>query len=446
MDYVPRRQEAELAHLLEEDIPARRVILVEGARQTGKTTLVKHVLQKLKVPAVSLDLERHSLIRSRIDETRQFSEFEQLLSDEFDFDSHASCVLFIDEAQESLKLGSYVRFMKEAWPRTKVVLSGSTLSRIFKADVRYPVGRVKRLVVRPFSFAEFLSALGKNRLAENILEDPRAVTPSRHQTLLGLLNDYLAVGGLPDVLLAHASGADYRRRRAEIIADYEQDFIRLFGEETIAIVKACFSSVANFVGSPSKNSSVVPAPTNRINDEIRRVFARLEDWRLVLRSEQRGPSPEASHRYLPKRYLFDTGVLRSFREKAVPSIDVLSTLNAAERRPLGGIIENQVAIELAFRTGELAGWKKTPSGLEIDFIARFADKSYPIECKAISRIKKTHLRGMFEYLNLYGQRTGFVISFAPYEEIRGPGNARIISLPLYLAEEFETVVARSVCD
>ncbi len=444
MSYIPRHVEIDLQRLLQEDAPHRDVILIEGARQVGKTTLVEHVLGQQHVPFISLNLEKQALLRSRIDETREFAEFEQLLGDELDFDPGANCVLFIDEAQESLKLGAYVRFMKESWRGARVILSGSTLTRLFRGDARYPVGRVKRLVLRPFTFTEFLRAMAKERLAAEIMEDPTRITPTRHEHLLELLDQYLIVGGLPEIVKAYAAGGDWRHRRSEIFADYEQDFLRIFGEDLIAVIKGCLRSVANHVGSPSKNSSVIPEPTNRINEQIKRVFARLESWRLILHSEQRRISPEASHRYLPKRYLFDTGILRQLREKAVPTIRLLGTLNAAERRPLGGIVENQLAIELMNQTGELAGWKKTPAGLEIDFVMSVAERTFPIECKAIRRTKKTHLRGLFAYLDLFKQNTALVVSFAPFEVIEGRNGIRIINVPLYLAEQI-TEILRSLC-
>ena len=71
-------------------------------------------------------------------------------------------------AQESRMLGSFVRFMKEAWAHATVILSGSTLRRLFRAHTRYPVGRVRHLVLGPFSFSEFLRALDKTHLAAEV--------------------------------------------------------------------------------------------------------------------------------------------------------------------------------------------------------------------------------------------------------------------------------------
>ena len=327
--YTERHGERALERFIADPMPHKPVLLVEGARQVGKTTLVEHVLAGSAKPTVRINLERDSLDRMAFDECRDFAAFQDLLLDRHGFRPNADQVLFIDEAQESRKLGAFVRFMKEEWPRATVVLSGSTLRRLFRPHTRYPVGRVRRLVLGPFSFSEFLRAVGQGHLADQVLGDDTQFSDQRHDHLLARFDQFLAVGGLPAVVQAYAAGDDHALVRRQIVADYEQDFIRLFGEESVDIATACLRSVANFVGGVSKNTSVVPAPSSRVNARINEVFARLESWHLILRSEQKGSSAHASHAYLPKRYLFDTGVLRELRESAVPTISAVHTMAAA---------------------------------------------------------------------------------------------------------------------
>ena len=78
---------------------------------------------------------------------------------------------------------------------------------------------------------------------------------------------------------------------------------------------------------------MVPAPGSCVNARINEVFARLESWHLILRSAQKGSSVHASHAYLPKRYLFATGVLRALRESAVPAFAPALTVGASLRYP-----------------------------------------------------------------------------------------------------------------
>ena len=137
----------------------------------------------------------------------------------------------------------------------------------------------RRLVLGPFSFSEFLRAVGQGHLADQVLcydGDDTQISDQRHGHLLARFDQFLATGGLPAVVRAYAAGEDHALVRRQIVADYEQDFIRLFGEESVDIATACLRSVANFVGGVSKNTSVVPASGSRVNAKINEVFARLE--------------------------------------------------------------------------------------------------------------------------------------------------------------------------
>ena len=438
--YIPRCAEAEIRDFIADETPNKNVLLVEGARQVGKSFLVQHVLGTCGKKTVIVKLERDTRLLSLMDECEEFGAFQQCLRDRLGFDGSAGQVLFIDEAQESRRLGRFVRFMKEDWPHASVILSGSTLARLFRADTRFPVGRIRQMALWPFSFCEFLSALAKDDLADEIRQRPTAISDQRHGYLLELYDRFLVTGGLPQVVMAAAQGGDHEHILAQIIADYERDFIRIFGETDVGIVQACFKSVANFVGSPFKNTTVVPAPGNRINERINEILARLESWHLVIRSDQRGMGAEASQGYHPKRYLFDTGILRRFRESAWPSIRILKTLSPALRVPLGGVLENQTAIDLSRFMDRVCGWKKASSGHEVDFVVKQGSASCPVECKAALRLTGQHTRGIRDYLELYGQNTGAIVSLAPYQEVELAPGRRIISVPAYLLERLPELI------
>jgi predicted AAA+ superfamily ATPase len=426
---------------LNENTPFKDVLLVEGARQTGKTTLIEQALAKSSVPVISVNLEKRARLRGLIDACAEFSEFEEVLTDHLKFDPTQPSVLFLDESQESEKLGSFVRFMKESWEKTSVILSGSTLSRLFRPDTRFPVGRIRRLLVTPFCFSEFLEATERAALIEPAGTLEEGLSPNRHQLLLEAWDDFLESGGLPAVVTLYASRRDYKTRRADILADYEEDFLRLFGEKDTALVKGCLRSVAHFVGSPSKNTTVVPSASTAVNQRINEVFSRLEQWHLVLRSDQKGPSPEGSYDYLPKRYLFDTGLLKQMRESGFPALSLKGKQPPEARGPLGGLLENQLAIEIVRSGLELAGWKKTPSGGEIDFILKWKGRAFPLECKAALDLKGSHFRGIHDYLELYGMDTGFTVSGAPFMVIPDRGR-RIVNLPFYALEKLTEALAR----
>jgi uncharacterized protein len=438
--YIPRRWDKALFDFLGDASPNKNILLVEGARQVGKSSLVCNALANVGCVSYSLNLERDSRLCSLIDDSRDFKDFEILLKDRLGFDPAKGEALFIDEAQESRRLGGFVRFMKEEWSRASVILSGSTLARLFRVDQRYPVGRVNRIVVGPFCFSEFLEAIGEENLAKVIRLSVPDISPQRHLRILELYDDFLKTGGLPAVVLSLAADGDCLEILGQILADYERDFTRIFGEGDVSLVKGCLRSVANFVGGVSKNTSVWPNPSTRMNARIAEVFLRLEDWHLILRSDQRGLGMEASHDYLPKRYLFDTGLLRSLGESAVPQIHLLETVDSLVRKSLGGVIENQVAVDFAAQALPLAGWKKTPSGGEIDFIVKTGAATIPVECKAALKCDRRHWQGILEYLEQFNQGLGIVVSLAPLAETQLPSGKRVLNLPAYLLEQFDALV------
>lgn len=438
--YVSRRREAELLAFIRAEIRHKNVLLVEGARQVGKSWLVAHALAQSGKKSVSINFERDRLLRSRVDACDDFADFEALLADETAFTGGSDQILFIDEAQESTRLGRFVRFMKEEWPCATVILTGSSLTRLFRGDIRFPVGRVRRFVLAPFGFSEYLNARGESRLRRVILAGGNAITASRHRRLLGFYDEFLVGGGLPAVVCGRGT-EELSIAHARIIADYQDDFRRILGEDNALIAEACLRAVANHLGNASKNTSVVPGASGSTSIRIQNVFSRLEAWHFMLRSDQLSPSPEQSHNHLPKRYLFDTGLARHLREAAVPSIGVLRTLDADSRKPLGGVLENQIAIDLAQRYGALRGWKKSPAGMEIDFVVKHKGQALPIECKATLSIGRRHLRGLRGYLDLYDLPLGVVFSFAPREVFQLPSGRRVVNLPAYMAEVLGDPVA-----
>ncbi len=441
MLYIQRFLALKLDKLLDLPVNESGSILVEGARQVGKTTLIEQVLSQREAPIISLNLEEDPVIQFKIDECTNFQDFEDYLVDTHGFITNSNNILFIDEAQESTRLGRFVRFFKEKWDGPRVILTGSTLHRLFRGDTKYPVGRVIVLTLAPFSFFEYLVARQAETVLNALQEDNFSISPNRHKTLLDYLGEFLLVGGLPEIVINFIEGGDVHELHERMLAAYIQDFYRLFNEESAEIAVKCLRSVASFVGSPSKLSTVGgPASTGVLNQKVKVVFRRLEQWHLILNSEQLGPGPEASFGYHPKKYLFDTGLLRFLRETSVPSIQLSETLDSQQRRPLGGMIENQVAIALKQNRSTLSGWKQSSSGQEIDFVIKIDGETIPIECKATLAFKTQHAKGIRTYLKKQGGSIGVVVCLSPFEMRKFDSGISIVVLPLYLLDRLLEIV------
>lgn len=439
---IPRKIAAEFIQAIKNKGELNNILLVEGARQVGKTTVVRQVLKQLGIAFREFNLEEERSLAEKIDLCGNFEEFTELVRVEMKFEPGGLEILFIDEAQESRRLGGFIRFMKEKWKNTQVILSGSILSRIFRDDVRYPVGRVTPIHVQPFSFEEFLVAAGEKALLDLLRSFPKetkGISQNSHSRLLELLESYFAVGGLPEVVTHYFAKKDWRKLRENLLLGYYNDFKRVLGEEKQAYFVACMKTVANLLGFPFKNSSVASLIDGGKNREIIKSLSRLEAWKMIFKVEQRGPNIESS--FHPKRYLFDLGIARQLRETATPAARLLEGKdNTIGRITLGGLVENVVSQVLIHHSHELSGWKKASSGSEVDFVMPWRESVIPIECKATMKVKNTHLSGIRDFMKRHRVTKGMLVALAPFEIRKFSSEEEIIILPLYLMEHWQELV------
>jgi len=410
----------------------KNVILLEGARQVGKTTLLSQVAKEYQhSEVITLNLEEDRVLREKIDTSSSFDEFTKLLRDQYLLNPSEPQLLIIDEAQESDLLGSYLRFMKEKWEKTTVILSGSSMTRLFRKDTRVPVGRYTSLKVYPFSFREFLSAAKRQVLLEELdaFKHTQRISPTIHLELLKQYDFYLKTGGLPEVVLAALEGSDYALVRRQILLSQEDDFIRNTALADRKVFQLALRGIANHLGSPSKLTHVADS-----HALARKVCELLQAWHLVHEIEQKGISSTTA--FHPKRYVYDVGIAADLRNMPFPELSVLETINSALRTQVGGIAENAALLNLLphnMGNLELSSWKKASENpSEVDFVWR-GKKLIPIECKAALKISPRSFASLRNYLDESGEKFGVLISAAPFSEHK-EGKTRLVNLPLYLCE------------
>ena len=412
------------------DSHRREVVVIEGARQVGKSYLVNSVLADIGGTSHSFDLEKNNKIRREINKTEDFADFQTLMLDRYEV--KFGSILFFDEAQECPRLAGYVKSFKEDWPEVRVILTGSSMNRFFPKSVRIPVGRTRSLCVFGFSFTEFVRFIKGDSLADFIHSAPDKITPSRHDLLLELFDDYLITGGYPEAVKAYKYGDSSSDIIEEIVALLEEDFERK-EEFQPGLFRNILRAVANHVGSPSKLTHI-----DTTKYHAKQALEAMRSWHIVLELPMYAIDPNRSN-FLPKRYLHDTGVLNMYRTLAAPTISIINTIDPVLRTPLGGLFENAVLINLlsgesAFKI--ISGWKKkSQSSIEIDFVIEAGDSriKIPAECKAATKLNRNHNKNVKHYLETTNQNFGILISAAPYEEIKFQGsNMMLLNLPIYL--------------
>ncbi len=407
------------------------VIIIEGARQVGKTSLLEKVLDNCP-DVLAFNLEDRQDLRALIDQTTRFEEFQLILENHIGFDTKKKQILFVDEAQESSQIGTYVRFMKEKWLNTKVILTGSSMSRLFRKNQRIPVGRFIKYLISPFSFREFLICLNRQSLLEQINNFDTEKPPSElvHTEFLAHIDRYIEVGGLPEVVTYYSEGKDWVRLRASILSAQADDFARKSDFENPLDFLNALRGVANNLGFPAKYNHL-----NENTTTAKNLAQVLQDWHLIYEIEQKGNSSTTN--FFPKRYIYDLGIAQTLRNMPFPSLSMMSTSNSVMRTQLGGVFENLVLSQLVSNSLELpmlSGWKKNAQdGVEIDFILK-NPQLIPIEVKASKKISLNNFKSIISYLHASNLKTGIIISNDMFRVFKRDGLV-LINLPIYLAEK-----------
>ena len=184
----------------------RKPLVIRGARQVGKTTVVNQFAQNFE-QYIYLNLEIPS-DRKPFDD---FKDIETLLQALFflknkEYSKRKKTLLFIEEIQEVPEAFNVLRFFYEQMPEIPVIAAGSLLETIFNTKLSFPVGRVEFLVVRPVSFIEFLEAIGETSALEQINNIP--LNSFAHEKLLTLFHTYALIGGMPEIIKEYAETKD----------------------------------------------------------------------------------------------------------------------------------------------------------------------------------------------------------------------------------------------
>ena len=439
--YMKRDIQTQIRDFILSSKSPKDTLIIEGARQVGKTHLVEDVIRNFPgESSISINLEKDLVSRNDIENCKDFSEFTTYLTKLHGFNESEHQIIFFDEAQESKQLARFVRSFKEDWKNKSVILTGSSMTRLFD-DVRVPVGRISYLRVSPFSFREFLRAIDKEQLLEE--EDNGNFVTSRviHQHLLGHYDEYLNVGGLPEAVLEFTASkniAQAKKKAKQIFLAQEDDFIRKESRISQHLYRRAIETTANSLPSPFTLKKVSDK-----YDEASSTVNILTKWHLLLSCQQKSHAG-ASEKLHPKMYLYDVGLAKALRQGVLPDLSVIDTADQVLRTPLGGVIENAIIINLLSGSGflrEINGWKKSSqSSVEVDFIYEATNqRRVPIEVKASLKSHSKFFSPVKQYLELSGETLGILVSGAQFSEHYSPAKkTRLINIPVYYSSS-ETI-------
>lgn len=372
----------------------RKPLLMRGARQVGKTTLVRMFAESENIRLVEINCEKpwdFAPLVENLDPGAvvQAVEFELNISI-----TPEESLIFFDEVQEMPSILKLLRYFYEDDPRYRVIAAGSLLEFVLE-EPRFsiPVGRIELLYLTPLSFEEFLGAVKEAKALEAIrsfrLGDD--IPPHVHTKMKKLLNRYVAVGGMPEVVDAAARGTgmpDLERIKSAIIDTLKLDFYKYRKNANPKLLNIIFDSLPTQIGSKIKYTNIDRSyKSNDIGKSLHQLcLARIVSKTFNTACNGVPLGAEKNDRFF-KCFMLDIGLIHTQLK-----LNPFETGEAGELNTInnGALAEQLIAQQLTaqhpwYIEPELYCWarEKKAASAEVDFvIANKHRQIIPVEVKA----------------------------------------------------------------
>ena len=376
----------------------RKPLVIRGARQVGKTTVVNQFAQNFD-QYIYLNLE---LLGDR-KPFDNFKDLETLVQALFflknkEFSKRKKTLLFIDEIQEVPEAFNILRFFYEQMPEIPVIAAGSLLETIFNAKLSFPVGRVEFLVVRPVSFIEFLEAVGETAALKQINNIP--LNSFANEKLLSLFHTYALIGGMPEIIKEYSETKDITSLNTlydSLIASYIDD-VEKYAQSNAQIQSIRHVIKASYFEAGKRIKFQGFGKSSYGSKEMGEALRTLEKALLLslvypTTSAKLPIMPELQKS--PRLQLLDTGLM-NYASGMQKEIIVTTDLNNVYQ---GTVIEHLIGQELLASNynalSALNFWvrEKPTSTAEVDYVITHEGKLIPIEVKSgkEGKLKSLHL-------------------------------------------------------
>ena len=412
----------------------RKPLILRGARQVGKTHLLRTFAEKEYHSHLYLNFEEDpKLCDFFTEELSPASILEKIrIYVERDIKPVETLIIF-DEIQECPAALNSLKYFQEQANDYHIVSAGSLLGVKLAHTKGFPVGKVNFLDLYPLSFFEFLGAIGKNKLQQYLQEmkECQPLPDPLHQELLSLLRKYLFIGGMPEAVAEYTKTENLlaiREIQKEILDAYVLDFAKHAPKDQIMKITEVWESIPSQLAKENKKFVFSAIRKSARGREYESAIQWLADAGLIYKSYNISAPKLPLSGYVEKNafkvFLLDVGLLSAMSH--IPPKLVLEARGLFSEF-YGAFTENYVAEALSFKKHPLYYWT-SPGIAEIDFIVEDNLAAYPLEVKAgTSRIKKSLLAYEQKYHPKLLLRTSLM-------NLKKDG--KICNIPLYLVSEF----------
>lgn len=417
----------------------RKPLILKGARQTGKTYILKEFGKSEYSNVHYFNFEENSDITTIFDLNLNPKRIIQDLSIYVNSKINPQTDLIIfDEIQSSPQALNSLKYFQEEANDYHIVAAGSLLGIKLSSRGSFPVGKVNFLDLFPLSFLEYLDAIGKFRYRELLenLETIKPISEIFHNELISHLRKYYLIGGMPEALKCYIKTQNLnnvRQIQSEIINSYVLDFAKHAPTADIPRLSLIWESICKFLSRENKKFVFSAMKKGARSREYESALSWLEDTGLIYRSVvlENIAHPLKSHidQSCFKVFALDVGILCAMAK--IP-IDIILKDDRLFNDYKGAFVENYVAQQLIFSKQNLMYWRNRSGQAEVDFVYEMNEHILPLEVKSGINTKSKSLKSYDD-------------KFAPQYLLRTTllnfkHDGKIINIPLYAINITELIL------
>ncbi|MFR8468113.1 ATPase [Eisenbergiella tayi] len=411
----------------------KKPLIIRGARQVGKTWLMKEFGKTAYEKAVYINFDNNPQMKElfsldmRID--RIIMGIELYVGHKI---SPHNTLLIFDEVQEVPKALSSLKYFNETAPEYQIVCAGSLLGIALHQGTSFPVGKVEFMDLYPLSFTEFMRAMGKEQFVDLLDKGDFEMATMFRQDYVDLLKYYYYVGGMPEVVQSFVDNRDFNEAREiqeRILAAYEQDFSKHAPNEVVPRIRMLWNSIPAQLTKENKKFIYGIIKEGARAKDYETALMWLTDCGLVHKVYRvTAPSiPLKAYEDLKafKLFLADVGLLGCMVRL---NQSVLLNGNELFKEFKGALTEQYVLQQLKTVKGvDTYYWTNDRGNAEIDFLIDTGNEIVPIEVKAETNLKAKSLKTFCEK---YNPKMAIRTSMTDYKQ-----EDWLLNLPLWAVEK-----------
>lgn len=411
--------------------PNRKPMVLLGARQVGKTWLMKEFARTDYAKSVYINFEEEASLQHLFENDFDIDRILKSIELRFQVSVDDKTLLVFDEIQSVKRGVTSLKYFYEKAPHLHIMVADSMLGLSTAESI--PVGKVDYLRLYPMTFQEYLLAQGKERVVQCINDSEWPLLQSVKDRLIQDLKNYYYVGGMPEAVEAFVQRQDYaevRRIQNNILLAYEGNFAKHAPAGVVPRIRMVWNSLPSQLARENKKFVYGAVKSGARAKDFELALQWLVDAGLVIKVNRTksGMLPLKAYEDMAafKLFALDVGLLCAQNKTQVETLvrgnELFSTFK-------GALTEQYVAQQLSTFVDQLYYWSAENSSGEIDFLVQLHDKVTPIEVKAEENLKAKSLHVFTgKYSNLHGLR----LSMSDYRKQDWMTNVPLYALSQHL--------------